>query len=281
MEAGSLAEDGTVRSGGVQLSYTHLRPKTAKATLVILHGLNDHKGRYRQVQEALAAAGFASIAYDQRGFGLSEGKRTDLADYHDLLRDLKTMVDQARAESPAKKVGIIGHSLGGAVAAAFCIVYPEAADALVLSSPAYAFPGLPLRLEALTRLLSRIAPRLSIRYPSVGGQRSRDPAVDVAVAKDPLIFRVGTPRFYREFREMNRLLHLRAGDIRIPTLILQAGADKIVQAEGAKDLYRQMKHPKNKLIWYDGYYHEVFHDIGRERVLSEMIAWLAAVMSEE
>jgi len=277
MEAPPHFEDGTVQSGGFRLSYSRLRPQASKATLVILHGLNDHKGRYRQLQEELAAAGYASMAYDQRGFGRSEGRRTDVADYHDLLDDLKTLVDLAQAEAQ-EKVVVLGHSLGGAVAAAFFIASPEAAEALVLSSPAYDFPGLPMRLELLTRLLSRIVPRVSIRYPSVGNQRSRDPTIDIAVANDPLIFREGTPRFYREFRKMNRLVHEEASKITAPTLILQAGADKIVRPEGAKDLYRQLKHPKSKLIGYEGYYHEVFHDIGRGRVVSDLIAWLATVI---
>ncbi len=176
---------------------------------------------------------------------------------------------------------LIGHSLGGAIAATFCIDYPDAVDALVLSSPAFDVPPLPLPLEALAKLLKLLMPTALIRYPDIREKRSRDPSVDLAVRSDPLIVKKATPRFYIEFRKMNQHFRKNVEQIILPTLILQGGADEIVRPEGAQDLYDRLTHPQKKLITYKGYYHEVFNEIGREKVVSDLVAWLDGVFSTD
>ncbi len=144
----------------------------------------------------------------------------------------------------------------------------------MLSSPAYDVPSLLLPLELLATLLKPLMPTVAIRYPSIRGKRSHDPSVDLAVASDPLIVNKATPRFYVEFRKMNRYFRENVEQIVLPTLILQAGADGIVKPEGAQHLYGRLTHPKKKLIVYENYYHEVFNEIGREKVVTDLVAWL-------
>ena len=271
---------GLFDRGAITLSYTALIPDASKGTLIILHGVNDHKGRYLSLQEKLAKAGFANYAYDQRGFGISGGRRTDIARYQDYLYDLKAVVAFTRKAHPNQPIIIIGHSLGGTVAATFCIDFPQEADGLVLSAPAYDVPRLPLYLESAACLLNLLLPTWSIRYASPSGTRSRDPAVDRAVQEDPLITTKGTPRFYIQFRKMNHHLRQHAERITVPTLILQGSADTTIRPEGARTLYKRLKNPRKKLIWYEGFYHEVFHEIGRDRVIADVTAWLESVAAE-
>lgn len=243
--------------------------------MVIVHGITEHKGRYLQLQEDLAKAAYCTYSYDQRGFGLSGGARTDIADYRHYLYDLKAVIAEVRAAAlPDRKVVLLGHSLGGAVAATFCIDYPDAVDALVLSSPAYDVPTLAFPLEQLAALLKFVIPTVVMPYPSTRGKRSRDPSVDLAVSSDPLIVNKATPRFYVEFRKMNRCFRENAEQIILPTLILQGGQDKIVRPEGAQDLFACLTHPKKELITYEDYYHEVFNEIGREKVVADLVSWL-------
>jgi len=271
---------GLLDRGAISLSYTALIPRASKASLVIVHGINDHRGRYLSLQEELAWAGFANISYDQRGFGNSGGKRCDIARYQDFHYDLKAVLAFARKEDPNHPIFIIAHSLGGAVAATFCMDFPNEADGLVLSAPAYDVPPLPLYLECLAHLLNLLLPSLSLSYPSPCGTRSHDPTVDRAVQEDPLIASRGTPRFYIQFRKMNHHFRKHADKIALPTLILQGGADPTVRPEGAKTLFGRLNHPQKKLVWYEDFYHEVFHEVGREKVLDDMLAWLEKVIGE-
>ncbi|MFQ5587865.1 MAG: alpha/beta hydrolase, partial [Nitrospiria bacterium] len=257
MQDAATRKDGTIQRGEIALSYASVIPASPKAALLIVHGINDHKGRYAELQDELAAAGFASLAYDQRGFGRSGGKRGDVVDYVDYHTDLGVGLRLLRETCPKRPVFLLGHSLGGLVAATYCIKNPDAVDALVLSSPAYQVPPLPFRMEFLGYVLNFLMPETAIGYPSRHHWRSHDPAVVKAVAEDPLIVIKATPRFYIQFRKMNRFLQEHADEIDMPTLILQAGDDKIVSGEGVRVLFERLKNPQKKLLWYEGFYHEV------------------------
>lgn len=266
--------DGTIQRGTITLSYAVIRPHHSKAIVLIVHGINDHKGRYVLLQEDLAKAGYTGFAFDQRGFGLSGGKRTDVARYQDYHDDLCAILELIRAEYPNEKIFLLGHSLGALISATYCIDHPGLVDGLILSSPAFKVPSLPFYLEGLRTLLYFLMPKVPIPYPSLSHKRSHDPAVAVAIAKDPLIIVKATPRFYRQFRKMNASFQKNVEQIDLPTLILQAGDDVIVSPEGAKILYKRLKNPKKKLLWYDGFYHEVFHEIAREKVVKDLVQWL-------
>ena len=269
-----IERTGFISRKETELSYCALLPERPKAILIIAHGLSEHKGRYLPLQTDLARAGFGSYAYDQRGFGRSNGARTYVERYTDFFLDMKEVIGFARAAHPGLKATILAHSFGGAVAAAFCIDYPREADALVLSAPAYDVPSLPLRLQLLGYLLNPFFPARPFRYDSDAQKLSHDPQVGIAFKSDPLVQQAGTPRFYIEFRKMNDRLHQMAGRIVIPTLILQGSEDRIVIPEGARRLLERIGSADKKLIWYDRFYHEVFNEVGRERVVADLIAWL-------
>lgn len=273
--------EDAIQREGMTLSYAVTMPPVSKAVVLIVHGINDHKGRYVLLQEDLAEAGYTSFAFDQRGFGLSGGERADVVRYQDYHDDLSAILDLVRAECPNERIFLLGHSLGGLIVATFCIEHPGEVDSLVLSSPAFEVPSLPFHLEMLGVLLYFLMPSMSISYPSFRSKRSHDPAVGNAVAKDPLIVVKATPRFYMQFRKMNASFQKNVEQIDLPTLILQAGDDAIVSPEGAKVLYERLKNPKKKLIWYDGFYHEVFHEIARTKVVKDLIQWLHEMCAEK
>lgn len=270
----TVEQAGFIQRNDTALSYAALLPENSKAILVIVHGLSEHKGRYLLLQRDLARAGFGSYAYDQRGFGESNGARTYVERYTDFFLDLKAVIGFVRGRHPGVKVVILAHSFGGAVGASFCIDYPDQADGLVLSAPAYDLPSLPFRLQLLGYLLNPFFPTRSIRYRSEPEKLSHDPEIGIAFMRDPLVQQAGTPRFYVEFRKMNNRLHREAARIVIPTLILQGSEDRIVIPEGARLLYDRVGSADKKLLWYEGFYHEVFNEIGRERVVADLIAWL-------
>jgi alpha-beta hydrolase superfamily lysophospholipase len=273
-----VCKGGTILRDGITLSFSAVLPDPIQLVLVIVHGLSEHRGRYQRLQLDLAKEGFASYAYDQRGFGESEGSRTHMENYTDLLLDLKRVLEFVREAHPDRKAVIVGHSFGGAVSATFCIDYPNAADGLVLSAPAYDVPALPFRLRFFGTLLNHLLPSRLVRYPSNPDWLSHDPTVGVAFRNDPLVQRAGTPRFYVEFGKMNDHLHQQAGKILLPTLILQGSQDRVVFPSGARALFERIGSAEKKLLWYDGFYHEVFNEIGREQVIADLVGWLKETM---
>ena len=133
-----------------------------RGTVLLVHGLGEHAGRYHAVAHHLNAWGFAVRAYDQYGHGQSDGPRGGLNHDMRLLDDLADMVDATRARTPeGLPLVLLGHSMGGLVAARFVAMHLRPVDALVLSSPALD-PGLNAVQKVLLATLPGVAPNLRI-----------------------------------------------------------------------------------------------------------------------
>ncbi|MCB1973299.1 MAG: alpha/beta fold hydrolase, partial [Burkholderiaceae bacterium] len=95
-----------------------------RGTVLLVHGLGEHAGRYHAVAQHLNAWGFAVRAYDQYGHGQSGGPRGGLNHDMRLLDDLADMVDATRARAPeGLPLVLLGHSMGGLVAARFVAMH--------------------------------------------------------------------------------------------------------------------------------------------------------------
>ncbi|MEK7702653.1 MAG: lysophospholipase [Nitrospirota bacterium] len=271
-------KESILQTADVALSYRSVVPENPRAAILIVHGLSEHKGRYLQLQTELAEAGFSAWAYDQRGFGKSTGNRTDMADYHELLSDLQKMVTRVREESRKLPLILLGHSLGGAVMATYCIDNPKEAEGLILSAPAYEFFPLPKMTHFAGIFMYRLFPKVLIPYPTKKDGLSHDPKIARAFKHDPLVQSSGTSRFYHEFRRMNEHLREQADRITLPTLILQGTADATIVPSGAQSLYDKIKSEKKQLIFYEGFYHEPFNEIGRERVIVDVVSFIEKLL---
>ena len=93
---------------------------TPRGTVLIVHGLGEHIGRYAHVAQRLNAASWAVTGYDQRGHGRSPGARGALPASDALLADLGSVVSVLRRETTAgRPLLLLGHSMGGNVAARY------------------------------------------------------------------------------------------------------------------------------------------------------------------
>ena len=115
----------------------------ARATVLIVHGMGEHAGRYAALAQRLNGWGCAVRAYDQYGHGRSGGPQGGLSRDGRLLDDLALVLDATRAGMPSgQPLLLLGHSMGGLVAADFVASGVRQVDGLVLSSPALALQGL-------------------------------------------------------------------------------------------------------------------------------------------
>lgn len=94
-----------------------------RGSLLLVHGLGEHSGRYAHVAAVLNDAGLHVRAYDQRGFGRSGGARATLPHADALVDDATAMFDALAAEARAAGEPapfVVGHSMGGLVARSAC-----------------------------------------------------------------------------------------------------------------------------------------------------------------
>ncbi|MEO5940924.1 MAG: lysophospholipase [Candidatus Limnocylindrales bacterium] len=200
------------------------------ASVLLVHGLAEHSGRYEHVGRQLADAGLDVEAYDQRGFGASDGRRAFIERWSVNHDDLEDRLASVRAGvTSGCPVVLFGHSLGALIALGYVVTEPARPlpDALVLSAPAID-STIPAWKQALARILGRIAPTGSLKNELDGAILSRDPTVGERYLADPLNHHRTTFRFGAEALAEQVRVRAALDRIRIPTLVYHGAADRLV-----------------------------------------------------
>jgi acylglycerol lipase len=260
---------------GLQLYTQSWLPDHPRAVVIISHGYAEHSGRYQHFANHLVENGFAVYALDHRGHGRSEGERANVKIFDEYVNDLSRFVNSVREKHPSLKRFLFGHSMGGAIAAQLVIKQPEQVDGLLLSSPYFINAvSVPAPLMAVSGIVSRVLPGLpTIKLESK--DISRDVGVVKAYDTDPLNYRGGTKaRFGTELLGAGKYVLSRSDSIKLPILIMVGTGDKIASAEGGRKLFESVASTDKTLQTYDGYYHEIINEIGKEKVYEDATVWL-------
>ena len=264
---------------GLLLTRQAWRPEgEPAAVLAVVHGYGEHGGRYRGLAEDMAARGYAVHVYDLRGHGRSAGRRGHLGRFSDYLDDTAVFLEAVRGEQPGRPLFLLGHSLGGLIAAAYVEDRPtQALAGLVLSSPflRLGMPVPPLKLSA-ARLLSVIAPAMNVGNTIDPTALSHDREVVTVYDTDPLNHHVATARWAAEVVAAQSAALSAAGDIRLPLLLLYGDADAVADPQAARELFAVAGSTDKTSRCYEGYYHEIFNETGRATVFADLAAWLEA-----
>jgi len=254
-------------------------PGGHKGRVLIVHGLGEHGARYAVVAAALSDAGWAVDGYDQRGHGLSDGARGALPHADALLADLARVIDALHV--PGERLVLLGHSMGGLVAARFVAealaphpaAWSRTPHALVLSSPA-----LDAGLNAFQKLQLKLAEKAAPDRALGNGLKpewiSRDPAVVRAYVADPLVHDRITPRLARFIVDGGGYVRALAPRWRVPTLLMWAGGDRCVAPAGSAALAEAAPPAVLQSRRFHGLAHEIFNEPERDEVLTHLVGWL-------
>ena len=249
-----------------------------RGVVLIVHGLGEHAWRYDHVAERLNSWGFAVRAYDQFGHGESMGQRGALPSADRLLSDLAEVVDESRFRmNENTPLILLGHSMGGLVAGRFVSLGLRKVQALVLSSPALD-PGLNVLQKLMLAVLPRLAPDLRVGNGLNADFISHDPAVVAAYRADPLVHDRISARLAVFIAENGPATIAAAPAWAVPTLLMFAGADKLVQPRGSRSFAQAAPAGVVTTRCFDEFYHEIFNELPaqREQVFAELKGWLDA-----
>lgn len=247
-----------------------------RGQIIIVHGLGEHAGRYDALAERLVQWGFAVRSYDQHGHGESSGKPGSLPTDSQLLDDLADLIDHTRVHLPAGvPLILLGHSMGGLVASRLVSLTMRRVDALVLSSPALD-AGLSAIQKLLVSVLPRIAPDLRVGNGLDANYLSHDPVVIQAYRDDPLVHDRISARLARFIATEGPAVIAHASHWTVPTLLLWAGDDRLVNPDGSRRFAAAAPPEVVASRCFEGYYHEIFNETGREAVLDALKTWLDA-----
>lgn len=246
-----------------------------RGMVLLVHGLGEHAGRYNALADRLNTWGFAVRGYDQYGHGESGGPRGGLTSSTRLVDDLADIAHSTRAKlGPGQPLIVLGHSLGGLVAAAFALAHPGQLDGLVLSSPALATRANVLQ-RCLLRTLPRIAPDLRVGNGLDTRWLSHDPAVEAAYRADPLVHDRISARLAQFITGGGARVVAQAARWQVPTLLLYAGDDRLVDPAGSRAFAAAAPGDVVTSRCFETAYHEIFNEADARPVFDALRQWLA------
>jgi len=270
-----LLESGA--AAGASLHYKSWPATAPKSVALISHGLAEHLGRYQHVAAALNKSDYAVYALDHWGHGKSDGARGFVPAFSVFLDGLDALLAKSKADYPDAKRFLIGHSMGGLVAANYLLERQSEFAGAVLSGPSIKpVEEPPAVLVFIGRILSRLAPKAGL----IGLDAtlvSRDAKVVADYVADPLVYKGRiSARLGAEMIDAMNKAQEKASSLNLPLLLMHGGADGLTAPEGSKILHERAASRDKTLKIYDGFYHEIFNDPGKEGVIADMIAWLDA-----
>jgi alpha-beta hydrolase superfamily lysophospholipase len=244
-----------------------------RGAVLIVHGLGEHCERYARLAEFLNENGFDVRGYDQRGHGKSSGNRGEIPSENALLEDAKFVYDDY-AQNQIEKPFLVGHSMGGAVAVRAAVDKYITPRGLILSSPAITAK---LSLSEKMQLkLGRLTPNIAVSNGLKVEYISHDKQIVEDYKNDELVHDKITPRLANFIIDSGQETLKRAANFHISTLLLIAGNDHLVDANGAKQLFAKLPKDNATIHVYENLYHEIFNEteIERAKVFADLKDWL-------
>lgn len=235
-------------------------PHSARAGLIIVHGIAEHGARYRHAAEALARKDIASFVYDQRGHGLNPGTRSHIGNFADFAADLQLIGENVQHRFRELPLFVWGHSMGSIVV---LLAAPKLGWARGLITTGCALDAMP-KLEGLSGVLLGAASALVPRF-RIGLRIDASALTQVAEEQrrhmnDPLVPRTASLRLLYGFARACRTCRANAPTITLPWLAVHGEADKVCPISGSRTLIECLGSRDKQLVTYPNLLHEVHNE---------------------
>jgi alpha-beta hydrolase superfamily lysophospholipase len=271
-----MREEDFSSLGGVRIHFRSWLPEGAlRAVVAICHGVNSHGGQHAWTAEQLVGRGFGVYALDLRGRGKSEGERFYVEDVAEYVADLRGVIGITKDRHPDQPAYLLGHSAGGVVSCTYALDHQEEIDGLICESFAFQVPAPGFVLTAI-KGLSHVAPRLGVLTLKMK-DFTRDPVALATLEADPLTRDESQPAMtVAALVRADERLHDSFGQITLPVLILHGTEDHATVCKGSEYFYENAGSADKTLKLYEGHYHDLLNDLGKEEVLANVVSWIEA-----
>ncbi|KAL9432745.1 hypothetical protein AB3S75_027712 [Citrus x aurantiifolia] len=249
-----------------------------RGVVVLLHGLNEHSGRYNYFAKQLNANGFKVFGMDWIGHGGSDGLHAYVHSLDAAVKDMKLFVEKVLADNPGLPCFCFGHSTGAAIVlkAVLDPKFEANVAGVVLTSPAVGVePSHPI-FVVLAPIVSFLLPRYQISAANKNGMPvSRDPEALVAKYTDPLVY-TGSIRVRTgyEILRITTYLQRNLNRLKVPFLLLHGTADTVTDPEASKKLHKYASSADKTMKLYQGFLHDLLFEPERDDIVKDIIDWL-------
>lgn len=257
------------------LQGQYYSPKITNAVIILVHGMGEHSKRYeKQVVPFLLKNSVAVISYDQFGHGRSKGKPGHHPGYTYLLDSIDQMISRAHELFQDIPVFLYGHSMGGNVVINYSLKRSGHLQGVIATSPflRLAFDP-PAWKIAFGRIIDHILPSFTMPSEIDVSALSRDKKEIEAYQKDPLVHDRVSTRYSLEFIKTGEWAIEHATELKIPMLLLHGTKDRLT-SHLASEEFAENAHGKVELVLFEGGYHELHHDLDKEKVLETIVHWI-------
>jgi acylglycerol lipase len=276
LQASTAREDTFTNVAGQNIFFRSWHPTDApRGVVVVVPGFNSHSGYYAWAADQFAADGLATYALDLRGRGRSDGERFYIEKFADYTSDVERFVTLVRSREPGRPLFLLGHSAGGVVACIYSIENQGELAGLICESFAHRVPAPDFAL-AVFKGLSHVAPHAHVLHLK-NEDFSRDPAIVQTMNTDPLIAHETQPtQTLAEMVRADERLKTEFPLIALPVLILHGTADKATRWAGSQFFYDTTGSTDKTLKLYNGHFHDLLNDLGKELVMADITQWIDA-----
>jgi alpha-beta hydrolase superfamily lysophospholipase len=259
-----------------------------RGLIFLCHGIGEHSGRYDETAQFFTQWGFDVLSFDLPGHGLTarKGSYERFADFDEMVAEAKDVLrywmnegPEASAELRAKPVFLMGHSMGALISLYWLSTQNPAEEfpympkrALVCAPPINLALKVPLWKELLAEVLKTAVPDIQLGNEIAADFLSHDRVKTYDYVKDPWRVSKASPRLYLSMKKSMAYVRTHFLNIQIPLMIVNGSKDPIIDHQELKDYYGKLNTHK-KWVEYKGQYHELFNEIGREKVYEEVIKW--------
>ncbi|GMH06978.1 hypothetical protein Nepgr_008818 [Nepenthes gracilis] len=253
-----------------------------KGILIVIHGLNEHSGRYAYFAKQLTSCSFGVYAMDWIGHGGSDGLHGYVPSLDHVVADTGAFLEKVKLDNPGVPCFLFGHSTGGAVVLKVAS-HPHIErklEGIILTSPALRVkPAHPV-VRVVAPIFSVVAPRLQFKGANKRGiPVSRDPAQLHAKYSDPLVYtgpiRVRTGH---EILRISSYLMRSFKSITVPFFVLHGTGDRVTDPLASQELFNEASSRFKDIKLYDGFFHDLLFEPEREEVARDIINWMEKML---
>lgn len=246
-----------------------------KGIVYLVHSLGEHSGRYDHVGNQLALAGYHLIGFDLRGHGLSEGRRGYSPGLANLLEDIRALIDESQNHLGDRLPKFIyGQGFGGNLAIHFGLQSSSKFQGFIITSPHLSTNILDNYSKlSITKILAKYFPRLRVDIGISPEALSRNLAIVQAFRNDVYVHDKISARLKLELIKSAQSALENAYRWDAPLLLMHGSADRISAYPASEKFACQATGQVDYVRW-EGYYHELHHDLGHEAVIEKITSWL-------
>jgi len=281
---------GTFRSfDNTKIFYRIWKPSNKPRKIILIaHGMAGHGEFFVLLADKLVNKGIMIIAPDYRHHGRSDGKRGDLKRFKYILKDYAVLMEHIQAEYPGIPLYLLGESMGGLVSISFARFEKHEECFSKLSGLILFAPAVKVNFSTLQwmgiGILSPLILLARIFIPSKGIFSARG-SVEEGI-KNPFhqeydetdphhLDKVSMRYILQLFWKLKRAIKC-AKKIEIPTLIFQGEEDPVIDPEGVRKFYKQLKSEDKEMILVEEAKHSLISDPVFEEKWEILFEWLEA-----